>query len=113
MAPEQDNIGFVLTYDDYKKVIKESKRSLKVIDQKLGLGGWFDNTPLENIRVVFIKEPFKHNLRLPTGNEEEAFPEWWLPGGKTSGGLYEAVIDFVDSNGEAIDVDDFHDILSR
>lgn len=35
-----------------------------------------------------------HNIRIPSGNEAGAWPDYWTPGGYTKpGGVMEAVID--------------------
>lgn len=42
-----------------------------------------------------------HNssIRIPSGNELGAWPEYWEPGGYTSGGIKEAVVDPVKEGG--------------
>ena len=34
----------------------------------------------------------KSSIRIPSGNELGAWPEYWEPGGYTSGGVKEAVV---------------------
>ena len=41
--------------------------------------------------IVVFEEP--SGLRMPDGNEIGAHPNYWIPGGYTSGGIKEAVID--------------------
>lgn len=90
----KDGVGFVMTKTDYDTVMHETKGDITLISEKLGLGDYYKNTPKKDILVVHVEHPKKYNLRMPSGNEIEAFPEYWIPGGKTTGGLDEAVIDF-------------------
>ena len=46
--------------------------------------------------IVLLDNPRSSGLRLPTGNEG-GVNQFWLPGGKTSGGVNEAVMDFSNS----------------
>lgn len=79
---------FVMSGDQLNDIISSSNGDISKIEDALG----FDRGYLgENPVIVEI-----HNyagLRLPQGNELGAFPEYWLPGGYTIGGIKEAVID--------------------
>lgn len=70
-------------------MIKQANGDIQVLEQLLG----FDLGDLGNAPVrIDISKP--HGLRMPTGNERGANP-YWIPGGYTSGGIPEAVIDQV------------------
>ena len=49
--------------------------------------GYLDNNPI----LLDIHKP--STIRMPSGNEAGAWSEYWIPGGYTSGGVSEAVID--------------------
>lgn len=70
-------------------LIGKSGGDVRKLEELLGLdSGYLGDAPV----VVEILEPIR--LRMPSGNEPGA-NEFWLPGGHTSGGLPEAVIDQV------------------
>lgn len=83
--------GFVIPKSEFEQIMKESKGDLRIVEQKLGLkqGYLSDNDTL----VVYIKKENIRNLKIPSGNESGA-NEFWKPGGKTSGGISEAILDF-------------------
>ena len=86
--------GFVLSKSDFDKIIKETGGDLRQIEQKLGLdANYLDGS---DVMIVHIDNPSAYNLRIPSGNEGGA-NQYWLPGGKTSGGVNEAVMDFSNS----------------
>jgi hypothetical protein len=88
------NGGFVLAKGDFDRIIAESGGNLRQIEQMLGLElNYLDGN---DVMIVHIENPSAHNLRMPTGNEGGA-NQYWLPGGKTSGGINEAVMDFSNS----------------
>ncbi|WP_433916015.1 hemagglutinin repeat-containing protein [Pectobacterium jejuense] len=85
------NNGFVMPKSEFDKLIKESSGNLRVVEQKLGLEfGYLGNS---NTGVFYINKQDLKNLKIPSGNEPGA-NQFWLPGGKTSGGISEAVMDF-------------------
>lgn len=59
--------------------------NIRAVEQKLGLPSGY----LDNAQAAVIDNP---NVHIPTGNEVGAHPDYWLPGGYTSGGTPEAVI---------------------
>jgi hypothetical protein len=75
-----------------EKIGKKSGGDIRKLEELLGLNrGDLGEAPVR----VDIPEPT--GLRMPSGNEPGA-NEFWLPGGYTSGGLPEAVIDQVPIN---------------
>ena len=72
-------------------VVKEAKGNMRVIEQKLGLEFGFLND--NDVMIVLIKKEDFINPRFPTGNEI-GVNNLWIPGGLTSGGIPELVMDF-------------------
>ena len=83
--------GFILPKSELDRLLKETGGDLREIERKLGLGEGYlvgDDT-----MIVLIEKSDLSNLRMPSGNEGGA-NEFWIPGGKTSGGVSEGVTDF-------------------
>jgi hypothetical protein len=79
---------FVMSGDQLNDIIKSSKGDISRIEDALGFDrGYLGKNP------VIVEIHNYSGLRLPQGNELGAFPEYWLPGGYTIGGIKEAVID--------------------
>ena len=72
-------------------VVKEAKGNMRVIEQKLGLEFGFLND--NDVMIVLIKKEDFITPRFPTGNEI-GVNNLWIPGGLTSGGIPELVMDF-------------------
>jgi len=69
------------------EMIAKSGGNIAKLENLLGLEkGELGNSP------VRVDIPSPQGVRMPTGNEPGA-NDYWLPGGKTSGGVPEAVID--------------------
>ena len=83
--------GFVFSKDYLDDVVKEAKGNMRVIEQKLGLEFGFLND--NDVMIVLIKKEDFINPRFPTGNEI-GVNNLWIPGGLTSGGIPELVMDF-------------------
>lgn len=83
--------GFVMSKDDFDSVIEELGDDMAAIEKKLGLEAGYLNS--DDVLIVAIADPAKYDLRMPTGNEAGANAQW-LPGGITSGGIDEAVMNF-------------------
>lgn len=80
---------FASSYAD--DIIKRANGDIRVLKQLPGFDpGDLDDTP---VRIDVLKP---HRLRMPTGNGRGANP-YRIPGGYTSGGIPEAVIDQVQS----------------
>ncbi|WP_429092604.1 filamentous hemagglutinin N-terminal domain-containing protein [Aeromonas veronii] len=88
------NGGFVMPRSEFDTLVKFSGGDLNVVERKLGL----DAGTLTSGKVVAlaIKPQDMKNLRIPSGNEGGANSQW-LPGGYTSGGIPEAVMDFAET----------------
>ena len=72
-------------------VVKEAKGNMRVIEQKLGIEFGFLND--NDVMIVLIKKEDFIKPRFPTGNEI-GVNNLWIPGGLTSGGIPELVMDF-------------------
>ncbi|MDO5650023.1 MAG: hypothetical protein Q4G11_05405, partial [Gallicola sp.] len=78
---------FVLSGDELSEIIQNADGDLSKIESVLGLDkGYLGSNPV----IVTVKD--SPSLRIPSGNELGALPEYWEPGGYTSGGIKEAVI---------------------
>lgn len=83
--------GFVMPAAEFDRIMVEAKGNLSVVEKKLGLDkGYLSNS--DTMAVYIKKEDFK-GLKMPSGNEPGA-NQYWTPGGKTSGGISEVVMDF-------------------
>ncbi|UYA60524.1 Hemolysin [Pectobacterium sp. F1-1] len=98
--------GFVMPKSEFDKLIKESSGNLRIVEKKQGLeSGYLGNS---NTGVFYIKKQDIKNLKIPSGNELGA-NKFWLPGGKTSGGISEAVMDFSHKpNAQLIDLNKYN-----
>ncbi|MCA2009700.1 hypothetical protein [Tritonibacter mobilis] len=76
---------------EFERMIQDARGDLSIIEKELG----FDPGHLTSgkYQPVLIDPDDFSGLRVPTGNEGGA-NEFWLPGGYTSGGMPEAVMDF-------------------
>lgn len=88
---ELNDGGFVFSKDYLDDVVKEAKGNMRVIEQKLGLEFGFLND--NDVMIVLIKKGDFINPRFPTGNEI-GVNNLWIPGGLTSSGIPELVMDF-------------------
>ncbi|MWP50413.1 MULTISPECIES: RHS repeat-associated core domain-containing protein [unclassified Gilliamella] len=84
---------FVAPTNQINDLLKKANGDISVIEKGLGIpsGGWQGKGGLYKID---IPKPLEHNLRLPTSDLSGA-NELFIPGGTTSGGIAEAVMDQV------------------
>lgn len=79
---------FVLNGKDAKDIIEKSVGDPGKLEESLGMEkGYLGDNPY----IVRVDDP--QNLRMPTGNEHNAWQQEWCPCGTTRGGCDEAVID--------------------
>ncbi len=83
--------GFTIPASEFNALVKETGGDIGKIEQKLGLDPGYLSNP--DTMIVHVERPNISNLHVPSGNESGANPHW-LPGGYTSGGEPEAVMDF-------------------
>lgn len=77
-----------MSADELSNIIEVSNGDVSSIENALGFDkGYLGNDP------VICKFDSYSGLRMPQGNELGAYPEYWMPGGYTSGGIKEAAID--------------------
>jgi len=82
--------AFVLPKSYFDKVVKESAGNLRIVETKLGLeAGYLGDV---DTVAVFISRGNFSGFRIATGNEGGA-NLLWIPGGRTSGGIPEAILD--------------------
>ena len=73
---------FVMSGDELSEIIRNADGDVAKIESVLGLDkGYLGSNPV----IVTIQDT--SSLRLPSGNELGAWPEYWEPGGYTSGGI--------------------------
>ncbi len=83
--------GFVMSKREFEKVMKEADGDLRKVEQLLGLEKNYLSG--SDTMIMYIDKKDFTNLRMPSGNEGGA-NQYWVPGGVTSGGINEAVMDF-------------------
>ncbi|RMC37830.1 hypothetical protein C9E81_03605 [Paracoccus alkanivorans] len=83
--------GFVMPKSEFEQMLSDAGGNLGVMEEKLG----FDPGHLTGgkYQPVLIEAEDFNGIRIPSGNEGGA-NDFWLPGGYTSGGMPEAVMDF-------------------
>ena len=78
---------FVMSGDELSEIIRNADGDVSKIERILGLDkGYLGSNPV----IVTFQDT--SSLRIPSGNELGAWSEYWEPGGYTSGGIKEAVI---------------------
>ncbi|MFD2726303.1 DUF6531 domain-containing protein [Hyunsoonleella rubra] len=82
---------FVAPTNQINNLLKKANGDISIVEKGLGIpdGNWQNKGGLYKID---IDNPKNHNMRLPDSNNSGA-NELFVPGGKTSGGISEAVID--------------------
>ena len=88
-----DNTLFVMPTKYADKVIKNSNGNINYIEEKLGFPKGYFKYGGGLVRID-IEDLSDLDLRLPSGNETGANP-LWIPGGETSGGVPEAILNTV------------------
>jgi len=92
--------AFVIPKAEFDKVVKESNGDLRAVESKLGLSnGYLGDS---DTMAVLIKKEDMVDLRVASGNETGA-NQFWIPGGKTSGGVPEAILDLSEAPFEEIE----------
>lgn len=85
-----DGKGFVLPSSEVDRILARADGDLRVVERELGLpDGMFGDGP---VTVVDFPDATPDDIRIPSGNETGA-SDLWEPGGKTSGGVPEGVLD--------------------
>ena len=89
----KDHVAFVMPKEAGETLIKVTKGDPELLEDILGLHrGDLGSSP---VAIEIPPESIK-NPRIPSGNEESAFDDFWKPGGQTfPGNMPEAVIDEV------------------
>jgi hypothetical protein len=83
--------AFVFPKSHFDRVIAEAGGNLRLIERRLGLpAGYLGDT---DTVAAFIERNDFSRLRIATGNEHGADLDFWIPGGTTSGGVPEVILD--------------------
>ena len=87
-----DTIGrdglYVINGEDFETLMLKADGNPRIIEQELAMdSGYLGDNPY----IIKIEEP--QNLRIPTGNEPNAWQDEWCPAATTRNGVCEAVID--------------------
>ncbi|WP_404401314.1 hypothetical protein [Pelagibacterium halotolerans] len=75
---------------EFDRIVAEADGNLRVVEQRLGLDAGYLSSG--DTMAVHIQRQHMPDLHVPSGNEGGANSQW-LPGGHTSGGVPEAVVD--------------------
>jgi RHS repeat-associated protein len=87
--------AFVFPKSEFDNVVTNSGGNLRKIEEKLGLApNYLDDA---DTVAVFIDPADFQRLRVASGNEGGADILRWFSGGKTSGGVTEAILDLTDT----------------
>jgi hypothetical protein len=98
MLGREDNSLFITTKELMDDIQNSVNGNVSVFEQKLGFApGYFENGG--GLVRVDINDPSSFDLRMPSGNELGA-NEYFVPGGYTSGGTPEAVINQIPNTDE-------------
>lgn len=91
-----DNTLFVMPKKYCDEIISKANGNVSIIENELGFpeGYFCDGGGLVRIDML---ETDNLNIRMPSGNETGA-NNLWIPGGKTSGGVPEAITDTIPLN---------------
>lgn len=94
-----DGTQFVLPKNEVDKVLNNAGGDLAKLEKELGynIGSWEDGDYI----IMYVNNPKKYNISLPSGNEMGANNNW-IPGGYTSGGIPEAVVYDLDNTPEEV-----------
>lgn len=86
----RDGTSFLMSSSEVDDMLAQTGGDPALMEQALGLtAGTLGGGDLVRVDVP---HPFDHGIRMPTGNESGANPQW-LPGGLTPSGISEGVID--------------------
>ncbi|URZ01290.1 hypothetical protein [Clostridium felsineum] len=87
-----DGTMFFAPKDYMDSILKDANGDISVIENRLG----YPNGSLANgdFSIVNINNPQNYNMHIPSGNEHGANSEW-IPGGYTSGGIPEVILEHV------------------
>lgn len=94
-----DGTQFVLPKNEVDNVLNNAGGDLAKLEKELGynIGSWEDGDYI----IMYVNNPKKYNISLPSGNEMGANDNW-IPGGYTSGGIPEAVVYDLDNTPEEV-----------
>ena len=83
--------GFAMSKTQFDLIKNKAGGDLRLIERYLGLER--DSLQDDDLLIAFIPPQNMPTIKIPSGNEVGA-NQYWLPGGVTSGGIREVVLDF-------------------
>lgn len=94
-----DGTQYVLPKNEVDRVLNNAGGDLAKLENELGynIGSLEDGDYI----IMYVNNPKKYNISLPSGNEMGANNNW-IPGGYTSGGIPEAVVYDLDNTPEEV-----------
>ncbi|MDO5969242.1 hypothetical protein Q4Q35_05425 [Flavivirga aquimarina] len=90
------NDAFTMPKSEYDNLIAETGGDLAQIETKLGLNP--GDLTGDDAVIAWIEKNDFGEVKIPSGNESGVIDEFWQPGGITSGGVPEGIIDLSDPN---------------
>ncbi|NJM24268.1 MAG: hypothetical protein HC859_00730 [Bacteroidia bacterium] len=88
--------AFTMTKSEFDDIVNETGGDLAQIEQRLGLNP--GDLTGDDAVIAWVKKQDLGEVKMPSGNEGGVIEEFWIPGGKTSGGVSEGVVDLSNSN---------------
>ena len=88
--------AFTMPKSEFDDLFAETGGDLAQIETKLGLNA--GDLTGDDAVIAWVKKTDLGEVKIPSGNEGGVIDEFWIPGGKTSGGVSEAIIDLSNPN---------------
>ena len=88
--------AFTIPISEFDNLFAETGGDLAQIQTKLGLNA--GDLTGDDAVIAWVKKSDLGEVKIPSGNEGGVIDEFWIPGGKTSGGISEAIIDLSNPN---------------
>ncbi|MEM0938400.1 MAG: hypothetical protein AAF600_08495 [Bacteroidota bacterium] len=85
------NEAFTMPKSEFDDLIAETGGDLAQIEQRLGLNP--GDLTGDDAVIAWIQKKDMGEVKMPSGNEDGVIDEFWIPGGKTSGGVSEGIVD--------------------
>ena len=88
--------AFAMPKKEYDQLFEETLGDLSQIERKLGLNP--GDLSGDDAVVAWVKKQNLSEIKIPTGNEDGVIDEFWILGGKTSGGVTEGIVNLSNPN---------------
>ncbi|MEQ9307734.1 MAG: hypothetical protein RJQ14_27740, partial [Marinoscillum sp.] len=83
--------AFTMPKSEFDELLTATGGDLNQIERKLGLNS--GDLTGDDVVIAWIRKADISEIKIPSGNEGGVIDEFWIPGGKTSGGITEGIID--------------------